>query len=370
MKRVIALLLGVGLGSTAPVQAQTVTPFKLGTFQNQGRTFVGIVLRDSVVVDFAAASRAITPASKVALPADMKDLIARYDSGLRDRIVQVVQNVNARTGASPAYVYDLAALKTMPPIIYPTTMLNVAVNYTEHGAEMAARDASRATPATPQGSALAGTKSAPGIWERKPGDNRWNPYMFLKSPTAVIANGESIQLPVGRTEIDWECELGVVIGKRASRVPAASAKEYIFGYTLENDVSDRGGRGDTRFAGSDWLIGKSHDTFAPLGPFVVPREFVPNPQALPINVLLNGKQFQEGSSADMIHDVYEQVEYASNIMTLRPGDVISTGTPPGVGSAKKPPVYFKAGDSLSCTYEGIGTLVNPVVAPVSSSSSR
>ena len=370
MKRVIALLLGAGLGLTVLVQGQTVSPFKLGTFQIQNRIFVGIVLRDSVVVDFAAASRAITPASKVMLPADMKDLIARYESGLRDRIVQVVQNVNARTGGRPGYVYDLAALKTLPPIMYPTTMLNVAVNYTEHGAEMAARDASRATPAAPQGSALPGTKSAPGIWERKPGDNRWNPYMFLKSPTAVIANGESIQLPVGRSEIDWECELGVVIGRRASRVPAAGAKDYIFGYTLENDVSDRGGRGDTRFAGSDWLIGKSHDTFAPLGPFIVPREFVPNPQALPIKVLLNGKPFQEGSSADMIHDVYEQVEYGSNIMTLRPGDVISTGTPPGVGSAKKPPVYFKAGDSLSCTYECIGTLVNPVVGPVSSASSR
>src|SRR5438093_9025593 len=370
MKRVIALLLGAGLGLTVPVQGQTVSPFKLGTVQIQNPTFVGIVLRHSVVVDFAAASRVITPASKVMLPADMKDLIARYESGLRDRIVQVVQNVNARTGGRPGYVYELTALKTMPPIMYPTTMLNVAVNYTEHGAEMAARDATRATPATPQGSALPGTKSAPGMWERKPGDNRWNPYMFLKSPTAVIANGESIQLPVGRTEIDWECELGVVIGKRGLRIPAASAKEYIFGYTLENDVSDRGGRGDNRFAGPDWLLGESHDDFALLGPFVVPREFVPNPQALPINVLLNGKQFQEGSSADMIHDVYEQVEYASNIMTLRPGDVISTGTPPGVGSAKKPPVYFKAGDSLSCTYEGIGTLVNPVVAPVSSSSSR
>jgi 2-keto-4-pentenoate hydratase/2-oxohepta-3-ene-1,7-dioic acid hydratase in catechol pathway len=187
--------------------------------------------------------------------------------------------------------------------------------------------------------------------------------MFLKSPTSVIANGESIQLPVERTEIDWECELGVVIGKRASHVPAAGARDYIFGYTLENDVSDRGGRGDTRFAGSDWLIGKSHDTFGPMGPFIVPKEFVPNPQALGITVLLNGKVFQEGSSADMIHDVYEQVEYGSNIMTLRPGDVISTGTPPGVGSAKKPPVYFKAGDSLSCTYQGIGTLVNPVVGP-------
>jgi len=362
MKRVIALLLGAASISTVLVQAQAVTSFKLGTFQTQARTFVGIVLRDSVVVDFVAASRAIRPASNVVLPSDMKDLIARYDSGLRDRIVQVVQSVNAGTAARPAYVYDLTALKTMPPIMYPTTMLNVAVNYTEHGAEMAARDGSRAAE-TPQGSALPGTKSAPGVWERKPADTRWNPYMFLKSPTAVIANGESIRLPPGRTDIDWECELGVVIGRAASRVPAASAKDYIFGYTLENDVSDRGGRGDARFAGSDWLVGKSHDTFAPMGPFIVPREFVANPQVLPIKVLLNAKMFQEGTSADMIHDVYEQVEYASNIMTLRPGDVIATGTPPGVGSAKKPPVFFKAGDSLSCTYEGIGTLVNPVVGP-------
>ena len=364
MKRMAALLLGSVIVSTLLVQAQAVTPFKLGTFQIQARTFVGIVLRDSVVVDFAAASRAITPASNVALPADMKDLIARYDSGLRDRIVQVVRSVNAQTGARPAYVYDLTALKTMPPIMYPTTMLNVAVNYTEHGAEMAARDGSRAAE-TPQGSALPGTKSAPGVWERKPTDTRWNPYMFLKSPTAVIAHSESIQLPVGRTDIDWECELGVVIGKRASRVPAANAKDYIFGYTLENDVSDRGGRGDSRFAGSDWLIGKSHDTFAPMGPFIVPKEFVANPQKLSIHVNLNGKLFQEGTSADMIHDVFEQVEYASNIMTLRPGDVISTGTPPGVGSAKKPPVFFKAGDSLSCTYDSIGTLVNSVVGPSS-----
>jgi 2-keto-4-pentenoate hydratase/2-oxohepta-3-ene-1,7-dioic acid hydratase in catechol pathway len=360
MKR-IATLLGLGIVSTLLGQSQTVTPFKLGTFQTQGRTFVGIVLRDSLVVDFAAASRAVTPASNVALPTDMKDLIARYNAGLRERINQVVRSVDAQTATRPAYVFDLTALKTMPPIMYPTTMLNVAVNYSEHGAEMAARDGSRATE-TPQGAALPGTKSAPGVWERKTSDTRWNPYMFLKSPTAVVAHGESIQLPVGRTDIDWECELGVVIGRSASRVSAANAKDYIFGYTIENDVSDRGGRGDTRFSGSDWLIGKSHDTFAPLGPFIVPSEFAGNPQKLPIKVLLNGKLFQEGSSVDMIHDVYEQVEYASNIMSLRPGDVIATGTPAGVGSARKPPVFLKAGDSVSCTYEGIGTLVNPAVA--------
>jgi 2-keto-4-pentenoate hydratase/2-oxohepta-3-ene-1,7-dioic acid hydratase in catechol pathway len=255
--------------------------------------------------------------------------------------------------------------------MYPAVMLNVAVNYVEHGVEMAVRDGTATAPgAPPQGSAPPGTRSMSGIWERATSDQRWNPYMFLKSPTAVIAEGESIRIPVGRTEIDAECELGVVIGRTAARVPVSEARNYIFGYTLQNDVSDRGGRGDTRFGGSDWLIGKSHDTFAPLGPFIVPKEFVSNPQALAIRVLLNGKPFQDGSSAQMIHDVFEQVAYGSSIMTLGPGDVIATGTPPGVGSARKPPVFLKAGDVLACTYEGVGTLTSPVTNASASTASR
>jgi 2-keto-4-pentenoate hydratase/2-oxohepta-3-ene-1,7-dioic acid hydratase in catechol pathway len=254
-------------------------------------------------------------------------------------------------------VHDVKALKILPPIVYPTTMLNVAVNYTEHAVEMGLRDGTPGSP-VPPGSAPPGTTSAPGIWTRSPSDTRWNPFMFLKATSAIIAAGETIRIPVARERIDFECEMGVVIGRRASRVPAAAARDSIFGYTIQNDVSDRGGRGDTRF-GSDWLIGKSHDTFAPLGPFIVPREFVADPQKLKITVVLNGKPFQEGTTAQMIHDVYEQIAYASHIMTLRPGDVIATGTPPGVGSARKPPVYLKHGDTVSCTYEGVGTLTNP-----------
>jgi len=184
--------------------------------------------------------------------------------------------------------------------------------------------------------------------------------MFLKAPAAVTAHGEPIRLPLGRTQVDWECEMGVVIGRQGSRVAAAQSADYIFGYTIENDVSDRGGRGDARY-GSDWLIGKSHDTFAPLGPFITPKEFVPDARKMAITVDLNGMRIQEGSTALMIHDVYEQVAYASNILTLRPGDVIATGTPAGVGSARTPPVYLKGGDRIACTYEGIGTLTNPVV---------
>jgi 2-keto-4-pentenoate hydratase/2-oxohepta-3-ene-1,7-dioic acid hydratase in catechol pathway len=258
----------------------------------------------------------------------------------------------------------LSALKILPPIIHPTTMLNVAVNYREHDIEMARVRPGQNTQGAPTaGAALPGTQSAPGIWERKADDTRWNPYMFLKSAGAIVAEGENVKLPPGRTQVEWECELGVVIGKPASRVREANALDYVFGYTLENDMSDRGGRGDTRFSGSDWLVTKSHDTFAPMGPFITPKEFVKDVGNLGMTFVLNGETLQTGTTAQMIHSVPEQIVYASNIITLRPGDVIATGTPPGVGSARNPPILLKAGDKMACSYDGVGTLMNPVVAP-------
>jgi 2-keto-4-pentenoate hydratase/2-oxohepta-3-ene-1,7-dioic acid hydratase in catechol pathway len=348
---VAALFAAVAAAQPAP------TPFKLGTFERQGRTFVGIVLRDSVVIDFAAAHAAVTnPPSSLAAPADMKDLIARYDDGVRARIVELVRAVG---DSRPAYVYDLASLKILPPIMYPTTMLNVAVNYREHDLEMARRQGDTRTATA--GEAPAGTTSAPGIWERKPGDTRWNPFMFPKLPATIVAHNEPVRIPPGRTQIEWECELGVVIGRTASRVSEARAMDYVFGYTLLNDMSDRGGRGDNRF-GSDWLVAKNHDTFAPFGPLITPKEFVPDVGNMAMRFVLNGELLQEGTTAQMIHTVPEQIVYASNIVTLRPGDVIATGTPPGVGSARNPPILLKAGDRMECSYEGVTPLVNPVVA--------
>jgi 2-keto-4-pentenoate hydratase/2-oxohepta-3-ene-1,7-dioic acid hydratase in catechol pathway len=219
----------------------------------------------------------------------------------------------------------------------------------------------QAAGAPPPGTAPPGTKSMSGIWERKAGDQRWNPYAFLKAPSAIVGEGDAIRIPKGRTQIDWECELGVIISKTASQVPVAQAANYIFGYTNEMDVSDREPRGDNRY-GSDWLIGKSHDTFAPMGPFITPKEFVAKPQDLPVKFTLNGKMMQDANTSLMIHDVFELVAYGSSIMTLRPGDVIATGTPSGVGSARQPPIYLKPGDRTVCTYEGVGTLTNRVEA--------
>ena len=364
MKRVILGVLLACSMAGALVSAQAATPYKLGTFERDGRTFVGIVLRESVVIDFAAAHTAL-PSSSLTLvpPVDMKDLIVRYDTGLRARIVEIVGSVEAAGATPPPYAYPLAAVKILPPIMYPTTMLNVAVNYAAHDAEMVTlRDqVPGAGPAT-AGAALAGTVSAPGIWERTESDGRWNPYVFIKLPATIIADGEAIRLPPGRVRVDWECELGLVIGRPTTRVPVSEAADYIFGYTIENDVSDRAGRGDSRY-GSDWVISKNHDTFAPMGPFITPKEFVADPQNLAIKFELNGQVVQESTTSLMIHNVFEQVAYTSSIMTLRPGDVIATGTPAGVGSARTPPVYFKAGDRSECSYESIGTLTNPVIGP-------
>jgi 2-keto-4-pentenoate hydratase/2-oxohepta-3-ene-1,7-dioic acid hydratase in catechol pathway len=359
MKRVLLVLGAASAAAAALVTAQQTTAFKVGTFERQGKTFVGVVLREAVVIDLAAAVTALKE-SRTAAPTDMKDLIARYDSGVRDLIVSVIGAVGSKR---PDYVYDVKALRIRPPIMYPTNVLNMAVNYREHAVEMAHDFAVGSTaPATAgPGSAPQGTTSAPGIWERKPDDTRWNPYAFLKAPSAIIAEGETILLPKGRTQIDWECEMGVVIGRRASHVPVERAADYIFGYTLELDVSDRGGRGDTRH-GSDWLIGKSHDTFAPTGPFITPKEFIADPQKLKITYTLNGKLMQDSNTSLMIHNVFETVAYGSNILTLQPGDMIATGTPPGVGSGRKPPIFFKPGDVSVCTYEGVGTLTNRVAA--------
>jgi 2-keto-4-pentenoate hydratase/2-oxohepta-3-ene-1,7-dioic acid hydratase in catechol pathway/putative intracellular protease/amidase len=340
----------------APAAARAEAPFKLGTFAREGRPLLGIVLADLRVVDIAEANadlqRRHPDWTPLAMPSDMTELIERYEDGLRERLHAIAGEAAAAT-PRPAYVHELKALQVRPPV-RPETMLNAAVNYTEHGAEMAQRSPA-ATPAS------APPQSAPGLWARRPDDLRQNPYLFLKPRTAVIADGEAIRIPPGRDKIDWECELAVVVGRRGHHVPAERAREYIFGYTLEDDVSDRGGRGDARH-GSDWLVGKAHDTFAPLGPYIVPKEFVPDPHKLGIRFTLSGTLMQDSTTAHMTHSVDEMLHYASNILTLRPGDVISTGSPAGVGSARNPPIFMKAGDVAACTIEGIGTLTNPVAA--------
>ena len=339
---VFAVAIAFAIASQHP-GAQTATPYKLGMFEQGGRAFVGMVINnDSQVVDLSRAN--------VNAPATLKQLIAGWDAKMGSAL--------AALAAKPSATIPIKQVKTLAPIPDPSALLNAAVNYSEHGIEMTgqatvAASAEKVDPKVAMG--------IPSYWNRKPGDPRQNPYYFLKAPVSITGNGDPIILPKGRAQIDWECALNIVIGKTAKYVKAENAAEYIFGYTLDNDVSDRGGRADGRH-GSDWVLGKSHDTFFPMGPYVVPRQFVPNPQKLAIKFSLSGKVMQDSNTDRMTHNVYELVEFASHMMTLRPGDLISSGSPAGVGTARGTPIYFKDGDVSTCTIESIGTLENPVRA--------
>ena len=330
---VVTLAAGCALIASVVTQAPVTAGFKLGTFEVAGASFVGLVAGDRVV----RLDRALKPAAR-----DMKGLIAAY-AQLKSQLQTLAGGVAQDKGE---HVLALSSVTVRPPVM-PEVMLNAAVNYEEHGREM--KQAALAKP----------PDSIPGLWRRAAGDARHNPYLFPKLRSAIIADGEAIQLPPGRDRVDWECELALVVGRRASRVPVDGAADYIFGYTLQNDVSDRGGRADGRH-GSDWLIGKSHDTFAPLGPFIVPREYVADPQKLAIKFTLNGQTMQDSNTERMTHTVYELLSYASHILTLQPGDIIATGSPAGVGAGRAAPIYFKAGDRSVCTIESVGTLSNPV----------
>ena len=349
MQRLLALF-ALGLAVPSGLVAQEVVPFKLGTFADGGEDYLGLVLEDRLVVSIAEANQALDGA-RPTIPATMTELIVAYD-GLRDRLHAIARAAASMPGAP--YVKAVSDVTVRPPM-RPHVIYNAASNYSLHAREMARRNDPNAEPdlAPPP-------DPIPGIWERTPDDRRQNPYMFLKLPNTVIADGEAIRIPPQRPNLDWECELAVVVSRPASRVTVEDAEDYIFGYTLENDVSDRGGRGDGRM-GTDWFLQKNHDTFAPFGPYIVPKEFVPDPMNLTQTLTLSGTVMQDSNTGNMTHDIYEMLSYVSHIITMRPGDVYALGSPSGVGTARETPIYMKDGDVAVCEIESIGTLSNPVV---------
>lgn len=349
-----ALATAVTLSAQAPPPATGQEPFKLGTFDINGDERIGIVLQDKFVVDFAAANRTLerSPAyPEIAAPENMRKLIGQYDYGLKQRLYEIVNDITANKRLSanprPRYIHDLSAVRTLPPLM-PGKMLNAAVNFYTHVDEAGGAEAQKK-----------------GAEERR--KNRGVPYLFFK-PTegAIIGDGDAVVIPYGRDRIDWEVELGIIIGRAAKYVPATKAAEHIFGYMVTVDISDRGGRPPGGMGGSDWFVGKGHDTFAPMGPWIVPKEFYGDPmKRLRQTLSVGGQQMQEGMAGDMIHSVYELLEYASSIITLFPGDVINNGTSGGVGmgtAVRGKEMFLKPGDKIVASVDGIGTLTLPVVA--------
>ena len=188
-----------------------------------------------------------------------------------------------------------------------------------------------------------------------------HPELFVKNPASLQNPGDPIELPqkLPSTGVDYECELAVVIGRRCKNVSRAAALDYVLGYTCANDVSARDWQRNA--GGGQWCRGKTFDTFCPLGPVLVTRDEIPNPNALRIRTVLNGATMQDWNTDDMIFDVPAIIEFLSASTTLLPGTVILTGTPHGVGFARTPPVWLKVGDTVSIEIEKIGTLTNPVI---------
>jgi 2-keto-4-pentenoate hydratase/2-oxohepta-3-ene-1,7-dioic acid hydratase in catechol pathway len=235
----------------------------------------------------------------------------------------------ARAASRPdAVKVDVGAARLLPPVPDPPKIICLGLNYRDHAAE----------------------SGAPIPKE---------PVLFSKYATSLIGAGEPIVLPPVSKEVDYEAELVVVVGKRGRPRNEQEAREYVAGYTVGHDVSARDWQ--LKKDQKQWMVGKTFDTFAPTGPVLVTPDEVPDPHRLAIRLRLNGQTMQDSNTSQMIFSVPAVLAYLAQVLTLEPGDLIFTGTPPGVGFARKPQVFLKAGDVVEVEIEGLGVLRNPVV---------
>jgi acylpyruvate hydrolase len=266
-----------------------------------------------------------------ASPRDMIDLLERGEAWRR-ALGEILEAMTASRepflALPPGVFTPLEQVRLRAPLQRPGKIVCVGLNYESHRAEQGIQSPAR-------------------------------PVFFLKSSNTICGPGEPIVLPPNSTEVDYEAEFAVVIGKRGKGIPEEKVFEHIAGYTILNDVSAR----DMQFADWQWFRGKSCDTFAPTGPCIVTTDEIPDPHALRISLTLNGRTMQDSNTSDLIFKIPFLVSYLSQSLTWEAGDLLSTGTPGGVGHFRKPPVYLKPGDTVSVTVEGIGTLTNPVVGP-------
>jgi 2-keto-4-pentenoate hydratase/2-oxohepta-3-ene-1,7-dioic acid hydratase in catechol pathway len=254
-----------------------------------------------------------------ALPTNLKQLVAGG----------VAVMATAAAVAQDGPVLARESLRLLPPIVDPQKIICIGLNYADH-----ARESGAAIPD--------------------------EPVVFNKFPTALRADGEAIELPSVSTKVDYEAELVVVIGRQARHVHEDDALAYVGGYTCGHDVSARDWQKDK--PGGQWLLGKSFDSFAPCGPELVTPDEIEDPGDLQVMFRLNGETLQNSSTSQLIFSVPKLIAYLSNVCTLLPGDLIYTGTPPGVGAARKPPIFLNPGDVAEVEIPGIGLLKNPVIA--------
>jgi 2-keto-4-pentenoate hydratase/2-oxohepta-3-ene-1,7-dioic acid hydratase in catechol pathway len=276
------------------------------------------------LVSFSLADRKPRPGILLPQSGTVIDLSADYSDTLAV-IAAGIRSVDSSSGVYPSH--KLSDVRLHAPLANPPRIFAIGLNYREHAAETG--------------------KALPDV-----------PVVFFKQPTAVIGPGDTIVLPKNSSEPDYEAEFAFVIGKGGFRIPASAWREHVYGFTIVNDVSAR----DVQRATSQWSLSKSFPTFCPLGPVIVTTDEVADPHQLDISLMIDGETMQSSNTREMIFQIPRLVEYISSITPFLPGDIISTGTPSGVGMGRTPKRWLKPGETVTVTIEGLGSLTNPVAA--------
>lgn len=284
---------------------------RLVTFEHQGTRRLGVRNGDAIV-DLSKAD--------ASLPTNMRDFLAAGESALK--------SAKAASDNSE-HTIPVSDVKICAPIHNPEKIICIGLNYADHAAESG-------MPIPPE------------------------PVVFSKYASSIINPGDNIVAPSVSNEVDYEVELVVIIGKAGRHISEADALSHVAGYTVGHDVSARDYQ--LQKPAGQWMMGKTFDTFAPIGPELVTSDEVPNPGNLGIRCILNGETVQDSNTSQLIFSIEKLISYLSHVFTLTPGDLIFTGTPPGVGMGRKPQLWLKDGDVVICEVDGLGQLENPVVS--------
>lgn len=276
------------------------------------------------LVSFSLADGLVRPG---ALLEDGNLIVDLSVTGYGDTLAVIAAGIAAPESGITYPSYPLSEVRLHAPLNNPPRIFAIGLNYRDH-----AKESGMDIPTTP--------------------------VVFFKLPTAIVGPGEPIVLPVNSTQPDYEAEFAFVIGRGGYRLAASEWRHHVYGYTIVNDVSAR----DVQFASTQWSLSKCFPTFCPLGPYIVTADEIADPHVLPIGLSIDGEQLQNSNTSNMVFKIPELIEYLSSITPLLPGDLISTGTPPGVGLGRTPKRWLKPGETVTVTVEGLGSLVNPVVA--------
>ena len=284
---------------------------RLVTFEHQGTRRLGVRNGD-VVIDLSKAN--------ASLPTNMRDFLAAGENALK----------SAKAASDKGeHTIPLSAVKICAPIHNPEKIICIGLNYADHAAESG-------MPIPPE------------------------PVVFSKYASSIINPGDNIVAPSVSSQVDYEVELVVIIGKAGRHISEADALSHVAGYTVGHDVSARDYQ--LQKPAGQWMMGKTFDTFAPIGPELVTSDEVPDPGNLGIRCILNGQTVQDSNTSQLIFSIEKLIAYLSHVFTLTPGDLIFTGTPPGVGMGRKPQLWLKDGDVVVCEVDGLGKLENPVIS--------